>query len=116
MRSTEQRRLAQTLLSYASEGTTFTSGAVAHNPVVAYADGSPLMLDEDDDLIHIDAHNEILLDDTVPWLIREPLAEHVRQHRERYEQKAMAEAMMAAGPQGGPSGGGTEQGGEQNVA
>jgi phenylpropionate dioxygenase-like ring-hydroxylating dioxygenase large terminal subunit len=38
MRPTEQEKLARTLLSHASEGTTFTSGTVAHNPVAAYAD------------------------------------------------------------------------------
>jgi phenylpropionate dioxygenase-like ring-hydroxylating dioxygenase large terminal subunit len=38
MRPTEQRMLARTLLSHASEGTTFTSGTMARNPVEAYAD------------------------------------------------------------------------------
>lgn len=78
--------------------------------VVQHVDGSPFLLPQDDDhLIHIEQHHELLLDDTKPWEVRQAVLRHVESHR----QSAMMQAMAAAPPaQGAPpsaQGGGEQQ-------
>jgi len=51
--------------------------------VFTNADGSDVFLPADDDhAIHIDVHEEIILDDAKPWKIRQMLIEHVEDHRQ----------------------------------
>jgi len=46
-------------------------------------DGSDVFLPADDDhAIHIDVHEEIILDDAKPWKVRQMLIEHVEDHRQ----------------------------------
>lgn len=59
-------------------------------------DNSPFLLPQDDDhVIHIDVHNEVALDDSQPWPVRQAVLMHLAEHR----QAAMMQQQQAAGQQ-----------------
>jgi hypothetical protein len=59
-------------------------------------DGSPFLLPQDDDhAIHIDVHNEVALDDSQPWPVRQAVLIHISEHR----QAAMVQGQQAAAAQ-----------------
>jgi hypothetical protein len=46
-------------------------------------DGSDVLLPDDDDhALHLEVHEEIVLDDAKPWKIRQMLIEHCQDHRQ----------------------------------
>lgn len=62
------------------------------------ADGSPYLLPSNDDHIgHIKIHEEILLDDTKPWPIRQMVALHISEHQQMmaYMQQQMVDQELA---------------------
>ena len=67
------------------------NGQVVAVPTIVNADGSPMFLPYDDDHeIHIDVHNEIALDPTQPWPVRQLVLQHIAQHRQVMQQLVMA--------------------------
>jgi len=49
---------------------------------ILYRDKSPLLLPADDDhQVHITIHQDVALDDTQPWPIRQTVLEHIAEHR-----------------------------------
>lgn len=59
-------------------------------------DGAPFLLPQDDDhAIHIDVHNEVALDDSQPWPVRQVVLIHIAEHR----QAAMIQGQQAAAAQ-----------------
>jgi len=67
-------------------------------------DGSPFFLQtQDDHLIHHLVHQEIILDDTKPWEVRQVTMAHDAMHLQQIQQQAMAAAAQAA-PAGGKPG------------
>lgn len=64
-------------------------------PMMFNPDGSPLFLPFDDDhAIHIDVHNEIALDPSQPWPVRQMMLAHIAQHRTAEQQLTMAMAVQ----------------------
>lgn len=62
-------------------------GQVVAQPTLVNPDGSPMLLPYDDDHeIHIDTHNEIALDVTQPWPVRQVMLQHIAMHREIMQQ------------------------------
>lgn len=52
-------------------------------PLILHNDLSPFLLPQDDDhLIHIRVHYEVLKDDTIPWETRQVVLAHVEEHRQ----------------------------------
>ena len=70
-------------------------------PAAVYPDGSPFLLpSEDDDAIHIQVHQDIALDNSQPWQVRQSVLLHIAEHRLNQQAKAQAAqaAMMPPGP------------------
>lgn len=68
-------------------------------PVWMNPDGSPLLLARDDDhLLHIERHQEIALDTSKPWEIRQALLSHIEAHR-MAAMTQMIEAQSQMAPQ-----------------
>lgn len=68
-------------------------------PVWMNPDGSPLLLSRDDDhLLHIERHQEIALDTSKPWEIRQALLSHIEAHR-MAAMTQMIEAQSQMAPQ-----------------
>ncbi|HKR57171.1 MAG TPA: hypothetical protein VJS20_12795 [Gemmatimonadales bacterium] len=67
-------------------------------------DGSDVFLPADDDhAIHIDVHEEVILDTTQPWDVRQSMIEHVEDHRQAMTpppQLNVPQAQAAAGAAG----------------
>jgi hypothetical protein len=64
-------------------------------------DGSPFLLPQDDDHpIHIDVHNEVALDDSQPWPVRQMMLMHIACHRQAVMQQTIQQAQMAIQVQG----------------
>lgn len=64
-------------------------------------DGSPFLLPQDDDhAIHIDVHNEIALDDSQPWPVRQVMLMHIASHRQAVMQQTQQQAAMQVQIQG----------------
>lgn len=62
------------------------------------ADGSDVFLPNDDDhAIHIDVHEEVILDMSQPWTIRQQLIEHVEDHRQAMAPPPMLNVPQAQG-------------------
>lgn len=62
-------------------------------------DESPFLLPQDDDhAIHIDVHNEVALDDSQPWPVRQAVLIHISEHRQAgmIQQQQMAAAQIQA--------------------
>lgn len=59
----------------------------------------------DDDLIHIEVHNEIALDESKPWPVRLKTLLHIEEHQATMMAQQMAAQEAAAGPDNGPPGG-----------
>lgn len=59
-------------------------------------DQSPFLLPQDDDhVIHIDVHNEVALDDSQPWPVRQAVLMHIAEHRQAgMVQQQQADAMQ----------------------
>ena len=58
-------------------------------------DGSPLLLPQDDDhAIHIDVHEEIALDDSQPFPVRQAMLMHIATHRQAVMQQTVQQAQM----------------------
>ena len=63
-------------------------------------DGSPYLLPiNDDHAVHIEVHEEILLDDSKPWPVRQVIAMHIAEHQSMMQlieaQAIQAEAAAA---------------------
>lgn len=64
-------------------------------------DNSPLLLPQDDDhAIHIDVHNEVALDDSQLWPVRQMMLMHIASHRQAVMQQTIQQAQMAIQVQG----------------
>lgn len=64
-------------------------------------DGAPFLLPQDDDhAIHIDVHNEVALDDSQPWPVRQMMLMHIASHRQAVMQQTIQQAQMAIQVQG----------------
>lgn len=78
-------------------------------PAAVYPDGSPFLLpSEDNDAIHITVLQDITLDNSQPWAVRQAALLHTAEHRANQaakQQQAMAAAMPPAPEEGGPPGG-----------
>jgi hypothetical protein len=78
-----------------------TGAVVPGEPECVHVDGAPFYLPGvDDALIHIDVHNEIILDPTKPWELRRKVLLHNQKHI-MDAQAMMAAAAMAQGGEGG---------------
>jgi hypothetical protein len=64
-----------------------------------------LLPDDDDHLTHIDVHQEIALDPTQPWSLRQLALAAIAEHRERLQAAMMAELQMQQPPAEGGEGG-----------
>lgn len=76
-------------------------------PAAIYPDKSPFLLpSEDNDEIHIAAHQEIALDNAQPWAIRQNVLLHIAEHRANLaaKQAAANPAPLPAPLEGGPPG------------
>jgi hypothetical protein len=61
------------------------------------ADKAPMLLPSDDDhVIHIELHQEIGLDDTKPWEVRQAALFHIAEHRAMLQAQMIAEAEASA--------------------
>lgn len=74
---------------------------LAGMPALVHPDGSPFLLPTNDDhAVHIELHEEILLDDAKPWEIRQLIALHIAEHqammRLQAQMMAQAEQELAA--------------------
>jgi len=59
-------------------------------------DGSPFLLPQDDDhSIHIDVHNEVALDDSQAWPVRQAMLMHIATHRQAVMQQTLQQAAMS---------------------
>lgn len=66
-------------------------------PVFLNADGSPMLLMRDDDhLLHVERHNEIALDVSKPWPLRQAVLAHIEAHRQAMQMLTMEAAAMQA--------------------
>jgi hypothetical protein len=64
-------------------------------------DNSPFLLPQDDDhAVHIDVHNEIALDDSQPWPVRQMMLMHIASHRQAVMQQTIQQAQMTIEMQG----------------
>lgn len=92
-----------------SENISFERGAVALVPgpqglptFVSIETQSPLLLPFDDDHnTHIDVHQEVLLDVTKPWPMRQAIQQHIMEHRQAAMMQLMAMAPPAPPPEEG---------------
>jgi hypothetical protein len=58
-------------------------------------DDSPLLLPQDDDhAIHIDVHNEVALDDSQQWPVRQAMLMHIATHRQAVMAQTVQQAQM----------------------
>lgn len=76
-------------------------------PVFMNADGSPMLLTEDDDhALHIERHQELALDSTKPWPLRQIVLAHIAAHRQAMSVQLMMaqQQAMALAPPQEPSG------------
>lgn len=77
-------------------------------PAAVYPDGSPYLLpSEDNDEIHIAAHQDVALDNAQPWAVRQNVLLHIAEHRANLQAKAGAlnGPPLPAPGEGGPPGG-----------
>lgn len=69
----------------------------AGGPAFIHLDGAPFLLPSvDDHQRHIEVHQEIALDDTKPWPIRQAILLHIQEHQTILAQQA-AQALMLQG-------------------
>lgn len=75
-------------------------------PAALYPDNSPFLLpSEDNDEIHIVAHQMVALDNAQPWAVRQNVLLHIAEHRANLAAKAAPPPMAPVPPgEGGPSG------------
>lgn len=72
-------------------------------PAAIYPDGSPFLLpSEDDDAIHIQVHQDVALDNSQPWPVRQAVLLHIAEHRMNQQAKA-ADQMAAMQPPMAPN-------------
>ena len=93
-------------------------GDLQHIPTAAlgyalvHQDGTPYLLPtEDDHAVHVQLHDELALDDSKPWPIREMVLKHLAEHRAMAAQQAAA--MQAQQAQASPQGEPTQEGAAQ---
>lgn len=76
----------------------------AGNPAFMHEDGSPFLLPSlDDHERHILVHNEIALDDTKPWSIRQAVILHITEHQTMQQQQVAAEMALRTPPPDQPT-------------
>lgn len=79
--------------------------AVTIHPPAAGEPVRPFLLaDDDDHLIHIDVHQELALDETLPWPMRQAVLAHIAEHRARLQAAMMAQLQLSQPPEPPASG------------
>lgn len=84
------------------------SGMVVQGPptyVRISETGEPVPLHlpgHDDDLIHIDVHQEVALDESKPWAVRQLVLAHIEEHQMKLAEVAAMQAMAQQDPNGDP--------------
>ena len=75
-------------------------------PAAVYPDHSPFLLpSEDNDDIHIAAHQDVALDNSQPWAVRQSVLMHIAEHRANEQAKMAASAAPLPPPgENGPPG------------